>query len=270
MGRIELQSKRAAKLKQARHAARALDPKGDEFGAALGRGVKGLKLGVPREYMVAGLDPEVEAAVSAAFRVLEDQGAELVEVSLPHTEYGLAVYYIIAPAECSSNLARYDGVKYGLSVRAADANLLDMYLDTRSQGFGPEVIRRVMLGTYALSAGYYDAYYGKAGQVRTLLRRDFEQAFTQVDALVSPVAPTPAFDLGQKVDDPVQMYLSDVFTLSCNLAGLPGMSLPCGFTAAGRPIGLQVIGPHFAEETLLAVGQAYQEATGHHARRPPL
>ncbi|MCA1905455.1 MAG: Asp-tRNA(Asn)/Glu-tRNA(Gln) amidotransferase subunit GatA [Desulfarculus sp.] len=241
-----------------------------DYRAALGRGVKGLRLGLPREFFAAGLDPEVETAVRSAIAALEGLGAELVEVSLPHSDYGLAVYYIIAPAECSSNLARFDGVKYGLSLRAERGSLMDMYLDTRSQGFGPEVIRRVMLGTYALSAGYYDAYYGKAGQVRTLIRRDFEQVFTQCDAIVSPVAPTPAFDLGQKVDDPVQMYLSDIFTLSCNLAGLPGMSLPCGFSQNGRPIGLQILGPHFAEETLLAIGHAYQGVSDHHTQRPAL
>lgn len=241
-----------------------------DYAASLERGVKGLKLGVPREFFVHGLDPEVEVTVKAAMAVLESQGAELVEVSLPHTEYALPVYYIIAPAEASSNLARYDGVKYGLSVRAEGGGLMDMYLDTRSQGFGPEVIRRIMLGTYALSAGYYDAYYGKAGQVRTLIRRDFEAVFQQVDAILGPVTPTPAFDLGQKVDDPLQMYLSDVFTLSTNLAGLPGMSIPAGFSQSGRPIGLQVIGPHFAEETLFAVGHAYEQATDHHLRRAPL
>jgi aspartyl-tRNA(Asn)/glutamyl-tRNA(Gln) amidotransferase subunit A len=241
-----------------------------DYRAALNRGVKGMRLGVPKEYFIAGLDPEVEAAVKAALTELESQGAELVQVSLPHTQYGLAVYYIIAPAEASSNLARYDGVKYGLSVRDENAGLLDMYFDTRSQGFGPEVIRRIMLGTYALSAGYYDAYYGKAGQVRTLLLNDFLEAFKKVDAIVCPVTPTPAFDLGQKADDPVQMYLSDVFTLTCNLAGLPGMSLPCGFSSQGRPIGLQVLGPHFAEETILSVGHAYQQATGHHLKRPSL
>jgi len=241
-----------------------------DYAAALERGVKGLKLGVPREFFVQGLDPEVEERVKAAIAVLEELGAETVEISLPHTEYALPVYYIIAPAEASSNLARYDGVKYGLSLRREGAGLMDMYLDTRSAGFGDEVIRRIMLGTYALSAGYYDAYYGKAGQVRTLIRRDFDQAFEQVDAIVGPVTPSPAFELGQKVDDPLQMYLSDVFTLSTNLAGLPGMSVPCGLSGGGRPIGLQIIAPHFAEETLLAVGQAFQEATDHHTKRPPL
>jgi len=241
-----------------------------DYAAALGRGVKGLKLGVPKEFFIEGLDSEVEAAVKQAMAVLEGLGAELVPVSLPHTDYALAAYYIIAPAEASSNLARYDGVKYGMSVRHEGADLMDMYLDTRSTGFGDEVIRRVMLGTYALSAGYYDAYYGKAGQVRTLVRRDFDQAFEQVDAIVGPVTPTPAFGIGQKVDDPLQMYLSDVFTLSTNLAGLPGMSVPCGLSTAGLPIGLQIIAPHFSEETLLAVGQAYEQATDHHLQRPPL
>jgi len=241
-----------------------------DYAASLKRGVKGLKLGVPKEYFVEGMDPEVEETVRKAIAVLEGLGAQTVEVSLPHTDYALAVYYIIAPAECSSNLARYDGVKYGLSQRAEDASLLDMYLDTRSAGFGEEVIRRVMLGTYALSAGYYDAYYGKAGQVRTLIKQDFLEAFKKVDAIISPVAPTPAFDLGQKVDDPLQMYLSDVLTLSVNLAGLPGISLPAGFNSAGRPIGLQIIGPHFAEETVLAAGHAFQEATDHHTKRPAL
>ena len=206
-----------------------------DYTAALSRGVKGLKLGVPQEFFVEGLDSEVEQRVKAAIAELEQQGAELKEVSLPHTDYALPVYYIIAPAEASSNLARYDGVKYGLSQRREGAGLMDMYLDTRSEGFGDEVIRRVMLGTYALSAGYYDAYYGKAGQVRTLIRRDFDQVFEQVDAIVGPVTPTPAFDIGQKVDDPLQMYLSDVFTLSTNLAGLPGMSVPCGFSSGGGP-----------------------------------
>ncbi|WP_449246890.1 Asp-tRNA(Asn)/Glu-tRNA(Gln) amidotransferase subunit GatA [Desulfarculus baarsii] len=237
-----------------------------DYAAALRRGVKGLRLGVPKEYFVAGMDPQVEDAVRAAIATLEGLGAQVRPISLPHAEYSLAVYYIIAPAECSSNLARYDGVKYGLSIRPEGADLLEMYTATRSQGFGKEVIRRIMLGTYVLSAGYYDAYYNKASQVRTLLIEDFAAAFKEVDAIVTPVAPTPAFDKGQMTDDPMQMYLSDIFTLSCNLAGLPGMSLPCGFAQSGRPIGLQLMAPHFAEETLLAVGQAFQEATDFHAR----
>ncbi|MGD8563557.1 MAG: Asp-tRNA(Asn)/Glu-tRNA(Gln) amidotransferase subunit GatA [Desulfarculaceae bacterium] len=241
-----------------------------DYSAALDRGVKGLKLGVPREYFSEGIDPEVEKAVRDAIQLLTSLGAKTVEVSLPHTDHALAVYYIIAPAECSSNLARYDGVKYGFSQRSQNTDLMDMYLSTRSQGFGEEVIRRVMLGTYALSAGYYDAYYGKASQVRTLLKNDFKQAFDQVDAIVSPIAPTPAFDLGQKLDDPLQMYLTDVFTLPANLAGIPGMSLPCGLSSKGRPIGLQIMAPHFGEETLFQVGHAYQQATDFHLKRPAL
>jgi aspartyl-tRNA(Asn)/glutamyl-tRNA(Gln) amidotransferase subunit A len=241
-----------------------------DYAAALGRGVKGLKLGVPKEYFIEGMDPAVDRAVRGAIEVLEGLGATAQEVSLPHTDYALPVYYIVAPAECSSNLARYDGVKYGQSRRAEGGSLLDMYLDTRSEGFGQEVVRRVMLGTYALSAGYYDAYYLKAGQVRSLIRQDFRDAFGQVDAIVCPVAPTPAFDLGAKLDDPLQMYLSDIFTLAVNLAGVPGMSLPAGFSSQGRPIGLQVMAPHFAEETLLAVGHAFQQATDHHLQRPAL
>ncbi|MGD9124294.1 MAG: Asp-tRNA(Asn)/Glu-tRNA(Gln) amidotransferase subunit GatA [Desulfarculaceae bacterium] len=241
-----------------------------DYSAALDRGVKGLKLGVPREYFSEGIDPEVEKAVRDAIQLLTSLGAKTVEVSLPHTSQGLAVYYIIAPAECSSNLARYDGVKYGFSQRSQNDDLMDMYLSTRSQGLGEEVIRRIMLGTYALSAGYYDAYYGKASQVRTLLKNDFKQAFEQVDAIVSPIAPTPAFDLGQKLDDPLQMYLTDVFTLPANLAGIPGMSLPCGLSSKGRPIGLQIMAPHFGEETLFQVGHAYQQATDFHLKRPAL
>ncbi len=241
-----------------------------DYLAALNRPVKGLKLGVPKEYFVDGMDSDVEQRVRAAIKVLEELGAEVVEVSLPHTDYALAVYYIIAPAEASSNLARYDGVKYGLRVSPESGGLMDMYLATRSQGFGPEVIRRIMLGTYALSAGYYDAYYLKASRVRTLLVEDFNKAFEQADLIVCPVAPTAAFDLGQKLDDPLQMYLSDIFTLSCNLAGLPGMSIPCGFDGRGRPVGLQLIGPHFSEELLLAVGHQFQLATDYHTRRPAL
>ena len=241
-----------------------------DYMAALEKSVKGLKLGVPKEYFIEGMDPEVEKSVREAITVLESLGAETREVSLPHTDHGLATYYIIAPAECSSNLARFDGVKYGLSIRGENANLLDMYETTRSQGFGEEVIRRIMLGTYALSAGYYDAYYGKASQVRTLIKQDFTEAFKEVDAIVGPTSPSPAFKLGQKADDPLQMYLCDVFTLSCNLAGLPGMSLPCGLTKAGLPIGLQILGPHFAEETLFTIGHAFQQATDHHKARPPL
>jgi aspartyl-tRNA(Asn)/glutamyl-tRNA(Gln) amidotransferase subunit A len=241
-----------------------------DYQAALDLGVEGMKLGVPSEYFIEGMDPEVESLVRGAIARLEELGAKVVEISLPHTEYVLPVYYIIAPAEASSNLARYQGVRYATSVRKKGGSLLDMYVDTRTQGFGPEVIRRIMLGTYALSAGYYDAYYGKAGQVRTLIKQDFSRAFEKVDALVCPVAPTPAFKIGQKADDPLQMYLSDVFTLGINLSGIPGMSIPCGFNGQGLPVGLQILAPHFREERLFTIGHAYQKATDHHLQAPGL
>ncbi|QDG50800.1 Asp-tRNA(Asn)/Glu-tRNA(Gln) amidotransferase subunit GatA [Persicimonas caeni] len=225
-----------------------------KFTDAVGRGVEGLKLGVPKEYFASevGVDDEVGALVRAAIDDLEAQGAELVEVSLPHTEYAVATYYLIATAEASSNLARYDGARYGF--RAEGEDLVEMYENSRSEGFGDEVKRRIMLGTYVLSAGYYDQYYGKAQQVRTLIRQDFDDAFDKVDAIVAPTAPTPAFALGDKSENPLQMYLEDIFTISCNLAGLPGMSVPCGATAAGLPVGLQVLAPAFDEETMLAIG----------------
>ena len=201
-----------------------------DYTRSLLRDVKGLRLGIPREYFaLSGIDPEVEKAVREALRILERQGATLTEISLPHTEYAVAVYYLIAPAEASSNLARYDGVKYGY--RHPQETLREMYEITRSEGFGAEVKRRIMLGTYALSAGYYDAYYQKASQVRTLIRQDFEEAFKACDLIVTPTAPTPPFCLGEKLNNPLQMYLSDIFTIPANLAGLPGISLPCGFSA---------------------------------------
>jgi aspartyl-tRNA(Asn)/glutamyl-tRNA(Gln) amidotransferase subunit A len=239
-----------------------------DYLASLGKDIKGLKIGVPREYFGEGLDPEVEAAVRGALKTLENLGADIVEVSLPHTEYAVGTYYIIAMAEASSNLARYDGVKYGF--RAPGGNLLEMYTQTRTQGFGAEVCRRIMLGTYTLSAGYYDAYYRKASQVRTLLRRDFDQAFQTCAVLATPVAPTPAFRLGEKVDDPLTMYLSDIFTISANLAGIPGLSLPCGVSQGGLPIGLQLLGPHFGEPQMLQVAFAFEQATDFHRRKPPL
>jgi len=210
----------------------------------------------------------VEASVRAAVETLAGLGAEIVDVSLPHTDYALPVYYLIAPAEASANLARYDGMRYGLSL--AESDLWDSYRTTRGQGFGPEVKRRIMLGTYALSAGYYDAYYLKASQVRTLIRRDFDLAFEQCDVLVAPTTPTTAFKLGEKVDDPLQMYLEDVFTLALSLAGLPGLSLPCGFDAEGLPIGLQIMGGAFDEATVLRVAHAYERATEWHKHRPQL
>ena len=230
--------------------------------------VRGMRVGVPQEYFMEGMQAEVENAVRAAIDELANLGAEIVEVALPYTEYALPVYYIIAPAEASANLARYDGVKYGYSY-PDPADVWDAYRKTRQYGFGAEVKRRIMLGAYALSAGYYDAYYLKAQQVRTLIKRDFEAAFEGCDVIAAPATPTVAFRIGEKIDDPLQMYLSDVFTLSMNLAGICGLSLPCGF-ADGLPIGLQIMGPAFGEEKVLRVAYAYEQATDWHTRRPPL
>jgi aspartyl-tRNA(Asn)/glutamyl-tRNA(Gln) amidotransferase subunit A len=248
--------------------ATAIDVPVPDYRAALGQGIEGLRLGVPAEYFMDGMDPEVEQAVRTAISTLEKLGAHTEPVSLPHTEYGLAAYYVIAPAEASSNLARYDGVKYGLRAPGA-RDLIDMYSKTRAAGFGAEVKRRVMLGTYVLSAGYYDAYYGQAQKVRTLVRRDFEQAFARVDLLVAPTTPGVAFKMGER-EDPLQMYLNDIFTIPVNLAGLPGVSIPGGFTQAGLPIGLQLIAPAFDEATLLRAVHAYQTVTDWHTRRPAL
>ena len=235
----------------------------------LGRDIQGWKIGIPREYFIEGIDPEVSAAIARAIETVRQCGASIVEIALPHTKYCVAVYYIIAPAEASSNLARYDGVRYGF--RAADArDLAEMYSKTRRQGFGPEVKRRIMIGTYALSAGYYDAYYGKASQVRALIRRDFDEAFAQCDAILTPTSPTPAFKLGEKTDDPLQMYLSDVFTISANLAGIPGISVPCGFSASGLPIGVQFLTGHFEEGKLLQIASAYEKSAAVEKRRPAL
>ncbi|MFO7695985.1 MAG: Asp-tRNA(Asn)/Glu-tRNA(Gln) amidotransferase subunit GatA [Anaerolineae bacterium] len=236
--------------------------------AELEAGVKGMRLGVPREYFVEGMQPEVEQAVRQALTVWEGLGAEIVEVSMPHTNYCLSVYYLLAPAEASANLARFDGIRYGYSAPGA-ADLWDGYRSTRAEGFGAEVKRRIMLGTYALSAGYYDAYYLKAQKVRTLIKQDYDQALEQCDALVAPTTPTTAFCIGEKVDDPLQMYLSDIFTLSLNLAGVCGISIPCGF-AAGLPIGMQVLGNAFQESTILRVARAYERATEWHLARPTL
>jgi aspartyl-tRNA(Asn)/glutamyl-tRNA(Gln) amidotransferase subunit A len=236
-----------------------------DYVARLDGSVKGLRVAIPREYFVEGMQPEVEQAVRAAVRVLQQLGAAVSDVSLPHTEYAIPAYYLIATAEASSNLARYDGIKYGL--RCADGEgLLGMYQRTRAAGFGTEVKRRIMLGTYALSAGYYDAYYLKAQKIRTLIRRDFEQVFTTHDVIVTPTAPTTAFRIGEKTSDPLQMYLSDIFTISVNLAGLPGLSLPCGFDKAGLPIGLQIVGRPFEEERVFQVAYAYEQATEWHLR----
>jgi len=214
------------------------------------------------------MQAEVEKAVKDGIRLLEKNGVEVTEISLPHSEYAVAVYYIIATAEASSNLARYDGMKYGYRARAKD--LTETYMKTRQEGFGPEVKRRIMLGTYALSAGYYDAYYIKAQKVRTLIKRDFEEAFQKCDVIITPTTPTTAFKIGEKTQDPLQMYLSDIFTISVNLAGLPGISLPCGFDGNGLPIGMQIIGKHSDEATLLRVGYAYEQATEWHKRKPKL
>jgi aspartyl-tRNA(Asn)/glutamyl-tRNA(Gln) amidotransferase subunit A len=237
-----------------------------DYAAALDGEIRGLRLGVPREYFVAGMEPGVEAAVREAIRVLEGLGAEIVEVSLPSTDRGLATYYIIAPAEASANLARYDGVKYGLS--AGEDELLANYLRTRGDGFGAEVKRRIMLGTYALSAGYYDAYYVKAQQVRTLIKREFDSVLADVDALIAPTSPSVAFKIGAKTQDPLLMYLNDACTLPVNIAGLPGVSVPCGLSD-GLPVGLQVIGRAFDEATILRVADAYERAAGFASLRPP-
>ncbi len=240
-----------------------------DYQAVLGRGVRGLTLGIPDEYFIAGLDGEVEHAVRTAIATLEGLGARTRRVSLPHTDYGVAAYYILAPAEASSNLARYDGVKYGHRADAAK-DVVAMTARTRAEGFGAEVKRRIMLGTYALSAGYYEAYYGKAQRVRTLIRRDFDRAFADVDAIVAPTSPTTAFKLGEKTEDPLAMYLNDVFTIPAPLAGIPAISLPCGFSADGLPIGLQLTGKPFDEATLLRVAAAYEAATDWRTRRPDL
>ncbi len=228
----------------------------------------GLRIGVPEEYFIPGIQPEVEAAVHEAIAALEALGAQALPVSMPHTSYALPVYYLIAPAEASANLARYDGVRFGLRLPAED--ILDMFKGTRGAGFGPEVKRRIMLGTYALSAGYYDAYYGQAQKVRTLIKRDFEKAFQTVDAIAAPIAPTTAFRIGEHTDDPLAMYLEDVFTLPANLAGVPGLACPVGFDRDGLPVGMQLMGRHFGEETLFRLAHAYQQVTDWHTRRPSI
>jgi aspartyl-tRNA(Asn)/glutamyl-tRNA(Gln) amidotransferase subunit A len=225
----------------------------------LNRPVRGMRLGIPKEFFGEGLDPEVKSAIEAAIRNAGSLGCELVDVSLPHTQYAIADYYIIAPAEASSNLARYDGVKYGFRIPSPQ-DLADMYKKTRSVGFGAEVKRRIMIGTYALSSGYYEAYYGRAMRVRTLIKQDYDKAFESVDALLSPVSPTPAFKIGEKISDPLSMYLSDIYTVTANLAGIPSISVPCGFTGEGLPIGLQMLANQFQEGTLLRLADAYSKA----------
>jgi aspartyl-tRNA(Asn)/glutamyl-tRNA(Gln) amidotransferase subunit A len=234
-----------------------------DYRAPFGRSIKGLKIGLPREYFIDGLDPEIHRAVQKAVDVYRGLGAELLEVSLPHTEFAVACYYLLATAEASSNLARYDGVRFGLRVEQG-GGLLELYRQSRAAGFGAEVKRRIMLGTYALSSGYYDAYYLKAQKVRTLIRQDFLDAFSKVDVLLTPVAPTAAFRLGEKMADPLQMYLSDIFTIPVNLAGTCALSVPCGFSGQGLPIGLQLIGRPFGEDTLLHAAHAFEQATQWH------
>ncbi|MCK5426317.1 MAG: Asp-tRNA(Asn)/Glu-tRNA(Gln) amidotransferase subunit GatA [Thermodesulfovibrionia bacterium] len=239
-----------------------------DYSAVLGQDIKGMKIGIPKEYFIEGMDKEVEQSIKSAIEKLESLGAVPVEISLPNTGYAIAAYYILATSEASSNLARYDGVKYGFRFEGKD--LLDMYMKTRAKGFGEEVKRRIIIGTYALSSGYYEAYYRKAQQVRTLIKRDFDKAFETVDVIVTPTSPTPAFKIGEKTEDPLQMYLTDIFTISINLSGMPGISVPCGFTSKNLPIGLQIIGKHFDEESIFKISFAYEQATEWHKRKPNL
>ena len=241
-----------------------------DYTTALEKDLEGYTVGIPKEYYESrGLDSDVDGAVRNAIHTIESLGARCVDISLPHTEYAVAVYYVIAPSEASSNLARYDGVKYGFRNPENDG-FMDMYRNTRSVGFGQEVQRRIILGTYALSSGYYDAYYKKASQVRTLIIEDFEQAFESCDVILSPVAPTPAFKLGEKTEDPLTMYLSDIYTLSANLAGIPAMAVPCGLSTLGLPIGLQIMGKHFDEARILRVAYNFEQATDFHMKKPQL
>jgi aspartyl-tRNA(Asn)/glutamyl-tRNA(Gln) amidotransferase subunit A len=250
----------------------SLDEPVPDYTARLGRDLKGIKLGMPREYFIEGIDPQVDRAVRAAIKQYEALGAEIVDVSLPHTEHAVGVYYIVATAEASANLARFDGVRYGH--RASEvANLLEHYGKTREEGFGPEVKRRIILGTYVLSSGYYDAYYLRAQKVRTLIRNDFVAAFEKVDAIICPTSPEVAFKVGERSDDPLKMYLADIFTIAANLAGICGISIPCGFAdLEGRrlPIGLQLLGKPFKESELLQLAHAYEQSTPWHKERPPL
>ena len=240
-----------------------------DFTQSLVNGISGIKIGIPKEYFIEGLDADVETRVRDAIEVLRGCGAIIEEISLPHTEYAIATYYIIAPAEASANLARYDGVRFGFRASNAE-NLIDMYRKTRSQGFGEEVKRRIMLGTYALSSGYYDAYYLKAQKVRTLIKSDFDSAFEKVDVIAAPTSPTPAFKVGERTDDPLQMYLSDILTTPASLAGIPAISMPCGLTHSGLPVGLQIIAPAFEENKILRVAYTYEQHTGRHQKKPNL
>ena len=246
----------------------SVDREVPHYSEALSDTIKGLRVGVPKQYFVAGMQAEIEQAVRLAIRELEKNGAAVEEITLPHSEYAVAVYYIVATAEASSNLARYDGMRYGHRADARD--LVETYRTSRNEGFGAEVKRRIMLGTYALSAGYYDAYYLKAQQVRALIKKDFDEAFAHCDVIVTPTAPTTAFKLGEKVQNPLQMYLSDIYTISANLAGVPALSLPCGFDQDGMPIGMQIIGKRFDESTILRLAHHYEQATEWHKRKPKI
>ncbi len=235
--------------------------------------VKGLKIGIPKEYFIEGLDPQVKSAVDEAISALKKLGAEFKEISLPHTEYAVATYYIVATAEASSNLARFDGVQYGLRAQPKETRrsaLIDMYEETRNKGFGSEAKRRIMLGTYSLSSGYYDAYYLQGQKVRTLIKNDFDKAFKECDAIISPTSPTVAFKIGERASDPLSMYLSDIYTISANLAGIPAISLPCGFSKSSLPIGLQIMTKPFGEETMFRIAYSYEQATDWHTRKPSL
>lgn len=240
-----------------------------DYSAGLKKDIAGLRIGVISELMSEGLSPDVKASVDAAVKLYESLGAKIEEVSLPHTKYAIGTYYIIATAEASANLARYDGVKYGYRNKDTD-NLMDMYLKSRSEAFGDEVKRRIMLGTYALSSGYYDAYYKKAQQVRTLIKKDFDKAFEKVDLLICPTCPNTAFEFGSKTSDPISMYLQDIATITANMAGIPGMSMPCGYDSKGLPIGLQILGPILSEETMLRAAYAFEQATDFHTKHPTL
>ena len=251
-------------------ASTSADIKLPDFTKVLGREISGFKMGIPKEYFTSGIDPEVEKSLEEAVKTLESLGVERVEISLPHLQYAVATYYIIACAEASTNLSRYDGVKYGYRSKKTE-NLFEMYTNTRKEGFGEEVKRRIMLGTFVLSSGYYDAYYLKGQKVRTLIKQDFENAFDRCDLIVAPSTPMTAFKLKERTSDPLKMYLSDIYTISANLAGIPGISIPCGISTTNEmPIGLQLMGKHFDEESLLAAGHHFQKNTDHHLRQPPL
>lgn len=240
-----------------------------DYTKSLVKDVKGLRIGVPKEYFIKGIDKDVETGVRKAIDILKDSGARVMDISLPHTQYAVSTYYIVAPAEASSNLARFDGVQYGF--RAQDAgDLIDMYIKTRSEGFGNEAKRRILLGTYCLSTGYYDAYYLKAQKVRTKIKEDFDSAFKMCDCLITPTSPTPAFKIGEKTNDPLSMYLSDIFTISANLAGLPAISVPCGFSKSNLPIGLHILAKPFDEETIFRVAYTFEQNTDYHTKKPEL